>query len=167
MEKTLIPIKSPDEIILGMRVKDLLTGVEGIAWYKIVKYGNWIQFGIQPQGGETDRKEDIVADWQTIAIIDDGLKEYCTKAEPFRINMGDTIYDPVLKLKGTVISNITYFNGCKFIDYMPPANKDFQHEGKLVPEERVVLKKKAKPPTTEETPKKAKGGPSIKPSRMA
>jgi hypothetical protein len=161
------PVSTQEEIKVGMKVKDLASGFEGIAQSKTYRRNGWVSINIQPYGDGTTLPELQCIDWQTITILDEGFSGSAPEVGAFLFNIGDKVYDPVTQVIGTVTSNVHFMNGCLFCDIIPPVGKDGDVKGILVPQDRLQLKESVVKPKAEEKATKSRGGPSMRLSPMA
>lgn len=102
-----------ENIKLGSRVKDVITGFSGIATQRIDQLGGNIQYAIQPETLTGDAyPEGMCIDHHTIDVIDDGVSARATPAKEITINLGEVVEDKASGLTGIAVQRATYINGC-------------------------------------------------------
>jgi len=57
---------------LGQKVRDVVTGFEGIATAKVEYINGCVQFGVQPQAAEGKFPDSVYVDHQRLAMISEG-----------------------------------------------------------------------------------------------
>jgi hypothetical protein len=60
-------------ITLGQKVRDQITGFEGIAVAKVEYINGCIQFGIKPKSTDGKMPETVYLDEQTLEVVDAGV----------------------------------------------------------------------------------------------
>lgn len=105
--------KIGQEVSLGQRVQDVVTGVEGIA---IVRSDFWhgsTRIEIQPPKKKDGSVPEIhVADEAQIIILDAKPILPVPKAPPARFEYGQKAKDPISGYAGTVNGRAVFLNGC-------------------------------------------------------
>lgn len=173
---------------LGVQVRDLVSGLTGIANAKIEMLNGNVQWNVMPKGDGAELKIGNCIDWHMLEVIGEGVSKKVPVPAPSNILLGSTVVDQVTKFKGTITERTTFINGCVY--YHVAGRASFlgrllgglsYPEGILLEHKRLkVLKKpamavavfavqpeKAPPETPKVAPKpRATGGPTRSIGRM-
>lgn len=103
-----------NNIKLGNKVKDLITGFTGIATSKSENMNGNTQFTITPVAEEGKPYPDsITMDYHTLDVVDEGLAERTTEPTFVSdVDLGNEVECIVTGLKGIATHKLTYMNGC-------------------------------------------------------
>ena len=158
-------------IELGQKVKDVVTGVEGIV---VVISDHWhgaVRIEMQPPKKKDGTVPEIhVCDSAQIKVIDKKPIIKGITHPPARFQFGQKAKDPISGYEGTVNGRALFLNGCVRValqanqrDYIKGAARF--DAGTWFPEEVIVPTGwTIKPPKTEE-PAKRTGGPALRVTR--
>lgn len=111
-------------ILLGQKVKDIVTGLEGIAVMRAEYLHGCARVGIQPPKD----KEGKVPEWidvdepQIEVIVKKQILK--TKKPKVLIMLGQKIHDPVSGAEGIAVGRCSYLNGCARICLQPRLDND-------------------------------------------
>jgi hypothetical protein len=113
-------------IKLGHRVRDALTGFEGIAQTKIEFLTGNVQYGVQPQckPDSTDLPNAIGMDYHTLEVVDEGISHLAVAPVGTDIQLGWKVRDKATGFVGIAVQKHTFFNGCIYFQVIPPLKKD-------------------------------------------
>jgi len=121
-----------ETIRLGQKVRDRVSGIEGIVTSRCDPLTGATQFGVQPMG-----KGDTVIDAQfvdhfTLQIKGDGISAECPPIDSsVTVGLQDTVRDRISGVTGTVIERIIFLNGCVFFVVQPEAPTSGDRKGQL------------------------------------
>jgi hypothetical protein len=108
-----IPVTKPADVELGMKIREVISGVVGTAWSRRETLAGSIQFALQPVGDGKTLPESYNFDWQTLEIIDSGVAHLASPEDPtVKVKPGDKVKDPISGMTGVAIEKYTYMNGC-------------------------------------------------------
>ena len=153
-------------VTLGSAVKDMVSGVEGIA----VGRTEWL-YGCtritveQTKPGKDGTPNDLECfDEQRVEVTKEGKVPH-TPAEPCDITLGSKVKDTVTGFTGMAVAKTVWLHGTVSIGIEPTT----LHEGKPIQAhefnvKRVALIETAKPPMSKAADPKAPGGPQKDPS---
>jgi hypothetical protein len=117
------------EVKLGHKVRDLITGYEGIAYQELLLMSGTVQFAVQPPMTD-DKKGEMPSgmnlDVHTLEYVDDGIfgRVIPPPADALvAVKLGEEVVDEVTGLKGMVMSRTTFANGCVYFTVQPPMVK--------------------------------------------
>lgn len=103
-----------NKIELGYLVRDVLTGVVGVADHRAVYLNAATRYCIQPRVlADGTLRESIAVDEHQVEYVEP--MEQILKAAnepPVRISLGQECYDPIKKVGGTCTGRAVYLNGC-------------------------------------------------------
>lgn len=111
-------------IILGQKVKDIVTNIEGIATTRAEYLHGCARIGIQPPIDKEGKIPDwIDVDEPQLKVI---VKKPILKAKKPKVlvKLGLKIHDPVSGVEGIAIGRCAYLNGCARILLQPRLDKD-------------------------------------------
>ena len=158
------------KVKLGKNYECEITGFKGMAT-SIVRFSSgMVQVGLQPKCGENTgtMPDAILMDVNMVRKVDDGLADKVTPqiiADEDMIPIGSDVQDKLTHMKGTVLAQMIYMNGCVRYDVaesrkaskkkiLMPENKQFSHE-RL----QVIDESKQIPNVNKDAPEKPPGGP--------
>jgi len=151
------------ETKIGQTVKDLVTGVEGVAICRAQYLHGCIRLEVQPSKKKDDTiPESVMIDEVQIKIIN---KKQLIKVKKSKqlVKLGQKVYDPVSDLQGIVVARSVYMNGCSrvYLAFKKDHNGKYQ-DGRWIdePQVRIVKEKRAVKQGSRLT-----GGPCLKPIR--
>ena len=148
-------------IKLGMKVKDKVTGFEGMVVHLYFPMHDAEKVGIQaPLKADGTLGESYTIDAVGVMInaMDTGISPI--DSQPL-YNNGDVVRSKIQKVKGTIVGVVVYLNGCvnyTVCQHMPKGGKTQDYPDVKMKEGAIELIKKAKNPVKQQ---KA-GGPMIK-----
>ena len=150
-------------IKLGWNVKELSTGVSGIATQMIEESnGNIKIVVVQPRVKEDGTVIDsFFYDHQLIVKLDDGIADKVTQPPaPCKVKIGDKVRDTISGYTGVVTEIGLHMNGC----YRVATTGDKLVKGKLQHEGVSDLRLEVIEPVTRttNTPKTRTGGPAVR-----
>lgn len=118
---------SVEELSLGHSVRDISTGLTGIATGMVETFDGNIRFVIQPPLPEedTDSKlpDGFEIDIQMLEFVDEGVFAYTATAADDDIVLGQTVKSIVTGFKGIALNRVTYMNGCVQYQVVPKMQK--------------------------------------------
>jgi hypothetical protein len=110
------------QIQLGDKVKDLLTGFEGIASSRTTFLHGIDQIGIQPPVDKDGKIPDPMSiDETSLEVTKKGKVKAAKKTDEkaTKVKLGDTVLDPITGLVGVVTSTTRFINGCSRLGVTP------------------------------------------------
>lgn len=168
-----IPVTKPADVELGMRLREVVSGVEGIAWSRRETLAGSTQISVQPSGDGKTLPDAYNFDWQTLEILSSGVAHLSSPEDPtVKVKVGDKVKNPITGMNGVAIEKVTWMNGCvKFLvqgkdreDGTPRFNWEDHQILEILDKPRFVP-----PIVKEQTPEqkvKPTGGPTSKALRM-
>jgi hypothetical protein len=101
------------KILLGQKVKDLVSGAEGIVTQYTQCMHGCPRIVVQAPGGADGKIPDVQEiDLPQLQVLDE-KQVIATKFEESTIKLGQEVLDPVSGYKGTVIGACEFINGCR------------------------------------------------------
>lgn len=99
---------------LGNEVRDLTSGITGIAVYKAVSLNGNIRLGVQPKAKDDarDLPNCLEIDVQSVEIIGEGKEPFVRCVEDTGIELGQEVQDIVTNMRGTVVKRYDSLSGC-------------------------------------------------------
>lgn len=125
---------------LGNVVRDITTGLAGIAFQYVELITGTVQLAIQPQlkKGEayvTTTAEGIPpglnVDLALLDYVADGIFDRVAPAAPTDIALGNKVEDIASGLVGIAISRVTFINGCVYYNVQPGQTDKQKKEGEF------------------------------------
>ena len=117
------------EVLLGQKVTDIITGIEGIC-IGITQYLYGVErIEIQPPlKGDGAVPDTVTIDVNRLRVIDNNpVMQYDSK--PLTFEIGQTGLDPISGYKGIVVGYCDYISGCRRVGlqqkYNPSVHKEF------------------------------------------
>ncbi len=106
------------QVKLGNKVRDLTTGVTGIATNLTTLLNGCVQVVIQPVCGEDNKLvENISTDVDMVEVIGDGVAGRNTNATyTSNIQLGNKVYDLVTGIAGIAVAKSQCLNGCALFE---------------------------------------------------
>lgn len=102
-----------NNIKLGNRVRDIVTGYTGIATSQLEMLNGNTQFSILPETKNGEYPDPIALDYHTLEVIDKAFEERTTQPTlQSVVKLGDYVECLVTKSKGVATMRCTYMNGC-------------------------------------------------------
>lgn len=151
-------------ILLGQKVKDIVTGLEGVAVNRADYLHGCARVGIQPALDKDGKIPDTVdIDEPQLKVL---VKKQILKAKKPKIliKLGQKINDPVSGVDGIALGRCTFLNGCARILLQPKLDKDGKKQRSIwfdEPQIKVVKERREVAQGSKKT-----GGPApLKPSR--
>ncbi len=119
------PFKSLDDIKLGMKVRDPVSGLIGIATFKSEQISGTVQYAVTPQGdGDKVHDGNFIDDFM-LEHVDDGVSARTPAADPnAKFVLGAELEDTITGFKGIATDRTTYINGCVHYTLTPQARKN-------------------------------------------
>lgn len=110
--------------MLGNKVKDIVSSLEGIATAEYTSISGYLQIGIRPEAKEDGSvSEAYYVDIQQIEVLEERVVS-ATKANITSFEIGDIAEDKITGLEGTIIGRQIYLNGCVEF-YIKPRRRFF------------------------------------------
>lgn len=126
-------------IALGSKVRDKITGFEGVATSRHFGMAGELQIGVQPPVAKdklSEHPEGIVIDEATIEVIGAGESALATPVTETKIKLGEMVEDNVTGFRGIATTRSEFMNGCVFFSVQgkavkkgdaPPKWQRFEH----------------------------------------
>lgn len=148
---------------LGNRVRDMVSGMEGIAIARAVQINGNVRFSVQPPAKETDMPKAIYFDEALLEVVDEGLAKRARTppAESYRFALGSRGRDRASGVEGLIFSHATYLDGCVFYELIP-RSKDIEMRTFEVSPSLMVSVDLLEPVVTQQPPlqpSRPSGGP--------
>lgn len=142
-----------EDLRLGQRVRDAVTGIEGIITCRCDTISGYSQFGVQGPAKDGTPSDVHAIDWQAFEILSDELVGNVIPPENHDFGLGDVVMSIDTGAKGTIVRLWTYINGCVHAALTLPLNSKGEPQDTLsVPVNRLELfqerKEKVKPRPT-------------------
>ncbi len=152
---------------LGVRARDITTGLTGLLTMRALTLDGVVQYTIQPMGDGEKIPEGWTIDEHSLEVVDAGIIAKVTpEATNVSVRLGQEVTDKISGVVGITTRRVTYINGCVHFAVQPKVDKDgkmpeaiYLDHGRLVASHQAV---EAKPPSTTRPP----GGPSTLASSM-
>lgn len=118
------------EVMLGHRVRDAITGYEGIAFQETLLLSGTVQLAVQPQMSDDQKKAGadmpggMSMDIHTLEYVDEGLRSRVITPPAVSVKLGERVKDQVTGVCGMVTSRVTFLNGCVYFNVQQEADKD-------------------------------------------
>lgn len=159
----------PPALGLGVRVRDAVTGVVGIAMMKSQSLAGVARYGIQtPSVGGAHSDPRLYDAFQL-----EPIEKACDALEPnydlLKVELGQKARDTVSGFTGVVVEISEFMNGCIYVSLQPPVDPKKPNtfpDSVAIPCARIIPvegKKKAKVSKAA----KEKGGPVVRATRTA
>jgi hypothetical protein len=114
---------SPEDIQLGFRVRDAITGFTGHVIQRIDFMNGNVQFAVQPKGEPNAMPDALWIDWHTLDILDEGINDRVTDpTEDVEIRLGQKVEDKITGYTGIATMRCLYMNGCTSFSVAPRVN---------------------------------------------
>jgi len=114
-----------EEIKLGLKVRDVITGLEGILTSITESLSGTVQVGIQPRGDGDKIAESWCIDYQSVDVIDEGVSARLPAIDDtVVVQLGDEVEDLVSGHRGMTTRKIIFVNGCVHFTVTGKINKD-------------------------------------------
>jgi hypothetical protein len=165
MSKAPIKPKSPEDISVGDKVRDRVTGFTGIATGKAIDIIGCVRYTIE--GAYDGKQEDspaLLVDWQVIEVLKNGAIPYVQQPYKPGFAIGDKVKDQISGFEGIAVRVIHFINGCSHVtvergkeDGSPESVQGPWQRYKLVETDAFVL-----PDTAVEPSRKSNGGPTMR-----
>lgn len=150
-------------IKLGQKVRDRVTGYEGVVDYIAEMMHDATKIGIQPPLDKKGKWQDCYSiDEHNIEVIDEKPTVEPITAEP-KYNMGDKAECTITGFRGTIVAIVYYLNGCIHYRLQPKISKGGKAED-FKPQKFPEGVLKVKAAKTEYVAPKT-GGPRMKMSK--
>lgn len=157
-------------IKIGNTVRDIVTGIQGIAAARVEFVSGNIQFTVQPVSKDNAYVEALAHDEQQLDFVDDGVAARSTPAPTSTgITLGEKVKDMVTGLVGIAVRKTTFLNGCVYyavqgeVDDKNVAREEFFEYSRLeVVGKGVVARVLERISAHSATGKKSPGGPSTR-----
>lgn len=125
------PFASPNNIVLGMTLRDPITNLTGVAIMRQTMLAGTTQIAIQPPGEGNNTPEAMFIDDFLLEYVDDGMSARSTPIDPsVTISLGQHVQDILTGFEGIASTRVEYINGCVYFDVTPKAQ---EAKGKLTP----------------------------------
>lgn len=163
------------EIALGSRIRDILSGVEGMAMSRTDCLNGNVRYALQPKSENGVSLPDAFDfDYHNLEVIDPGVSHRAVTPPEVNIRLGDRVRDIVSGYEGIATAKLTHLNGCVYFSVVPPKSEKAMFTeapgGSSMPHERLRVCKTggladefSKAPATE----RPTGGPTTKVARRA
>lgn len=137
----------------GKRIKDPITGLEGICTSISEMLSGTIQAAITPMGNGTEVKDAHFIDIQLLEVLDDGISAKSTPADDtVTVKLGDRVVDRITGYDGVALGKDTFINGCVYFTVQGKMDTEgkrldplFADHARLVTVTPVVTQEKSKP----------------------
>jgi hypothetical protein len=149
------------QILLGQKVKDLVTGLTGIAITRAEFISGAPRVGVQPGlGKDGNPLETHEFDESQLKVLD--VKRVVkTEPNPALVDIGQEGKDRITGFKGIITGRAVFLNGCARIALQPPVDKEGKARKIEWFDETNIESKRKKVVAAKEEPKKRTGGPGI------
>ena len=103
-----------NEIKLGSMVKDLTSGLTGIAINRNVMLNGTVQYNVQPQGTKAVPYPDAMSiDYHMLKVVSKGISEQAPKTvKELDIPLGSKVKCMISEFEGIAVCKTFYLNGC-------------------------------------------------------
>lgn len=123
---------------LGNVVRDVTTGVTGIATQYSEMLSGTVQMAVQPllpektkcAGPADPAFPALNVDVGLLDFVSDGIADRVQPATADHIDLGNVVEDKVTRLVGTAITRTTFINGCVYYHVLPQQTAKQREEGK-------------------------------------
>ena len=159
---------TPPPLGLGVRVRDAVTGVVGIAMMKSQSLAGVARYGIQTPSVGGAPSDPLLYD----AFQLEPIEKACDALEPnyglLKVELGQKAQDTVSGFTGVVVEISEFMNGCIYVSLQPPVDPK---KPNIFPDSiafasaRIIPVEGKKAKVTKEAQKK--GGPVVRATRMA
>lgn len=116
-------------ILLGQKVKDIVSGLEGIVIIKAEYLHGSTRITVQPPLHENKVPEAQYFDEPQLQVIDAKKVIDCKITQPI-VELGINVKDPISSLEGVAIGRSVHLNGCARILIAPT---ELDNDGKYMP----------------------------------
>lgn len=118
-KKTGIPF-TPEQRI-GVLARDRVTGFTGHVVGRLIQLSGNIQFAIQPLDNEPSKYPDAqYLDWHMLEEIGEGVAGQVPPRDPtVTLSVGDKVRDTISGLKGFIVEEHLFQNGCVYFTVSP------------------------------------------------
>ena len=121
-----------DAIRLGQKVKDKVSGLEGIVTSRCDPLTGAVQYGVQPMGKGDEMKEAVFIDHFTLQVKGDGVSADCPPVDStVTVRLQDTVQDRITGFKGVALERVTFLNGCVYFLVQPETPTAGDRKGRL------------------------------------
>lgn len=120
-----------NKIELGYVVRDVLTGIVGVADHRVAYLNAATRYCIQPRvSPDGTLRESIFADEHQVEYVEP-LEQIVKSANepPVRIGVGQECYDSIKKSGGICTARAVYLNGCARVLIEPRFRFGFKRDG--------------------------------------
>lgn len=162
------PVSPPPPLGLGVRVRDLLTGVVGIAMMKSQSLAGVARYGIQTPSVGGAHSDPLLYD----AFQLEPIEKACDAVEPnyglLKVELGQKSQDTVSGFTGVVVEISEFMNGCIYVSLQPPVDPKKPNifpDSIAFPSARVISVEGKKVRVAKAA--KEKGGPVVRATRVA
>lgn len=112
------------KVAMGLEVKDLLTGVTGILFYRCHRLGGVVHWAVQPMGDGKKSEDAMTYDEQLLVVTGPGLFDKVTPLpKDIGMKLGDAVADKASTFQGVVTEIIYHINGCVSVGVTPPSSE--------------------------------------------
>lgn len=139
-----------DAIKMGMKVKEVVTGLTGVI-LTIEDFLSGVRhFGVFPEGDGKSSPDGRNFDWEGLQYVDDGLMARSSQPDPTcDLVLGQQYEDVVSGFKGTLTAIAYHINGCVTGVITPKIDLVPTKDGRAIPEmfdhKRLKLLNNSKP----------------------
>ncbi len=120
-----------DTAVLGDKVRDMISGLSGIAIAVTHQLSGNIQVGIAPEGEGKEIPKGGWIDIHQVERVGPGTLEVCPAEDTSHIVLGTKIEDSITGQTGIALERIIYMNGCTHIMMQPRIGKDDKIPGAM------------------------------------
>jgi hypothetical protein len=156
-------------IKLGSKVRDNITGFEGIAHYRVTTFSGLIRYCVQPKSDDPTKIVDAMElDHHSLEVLNEDM---CDKVTPCKfivdIPLGSTVQDIASGFTGVAESYTEHFNGCITYCVRPRIRESDLIGGRpdtssIVQESLVLVKTEGAALPVKKPSLKTSGGPMTK-----
>lgn len=160
-------------IPLGSKVRDTVTGIIGIAIQHVEIFGGTLQVAVQPASTDTrEVPEAFNVDIQQVEIVESSLAARASPPQDCEIELGNQVEDVVSGFIGIATSRVTFINGCVWFNIESPPTKGDKPEDRhrFLASARLKVKGvgvAVKATRASKASQKPPGGPTTRAQRMS
>lgn len=133
-------MKPNSTIKLGQTVKDLTTGIQGVAVSMSMELNGNLRFALQPpSAGDNKLVDALFSDEALLVVIDDGLAASAKPLRDIDIEPGQKVRDLASGAIGIVNMVTWHFNGCVYLTCVSEILKDGVPAAFVMPIERAKI----------------------------
>lgn len=108
------------KIQLGDKVRDAISGIEGITTVRMVEKNGNVRFGVQPKApeGATSLPEAMFYDYHSLEVVEPGVIPRTDPVDEI-LKPGSVVVENAFRFEATVVSSAVHVNGCVYYTVLP------------------------------------------------